>query len=594
MRRSIRNHRNRGETVVRVSMLPFLAVLICTMGTLILVLVVIAREARVQAEETARTETVKTEAEDAEKQEDLQANVEMAQWRIEQLQASRKATEEDLAVARMKLGHVEDDYRRLRKELARAKQTLEDLDRQQSDDGQRRGDLQDRVDRLKAAVDDAERRLDEARRAAAERKRSYAVIPYRGPNQTRRRPIYIECRADAVVLQPEGVVLRSEDFAEPLGPGNPLAAALRAIREYLVMHGGFDPQRDEEPYPLLLVRPGGIHAYAAARQAMESWKSEFGYELTEEDWKIEFGPSDPGIAEAARQAVETARARRERLAAVAPSLYGKGRRQFYTVAPSRGGVVPYGDHSGGKSGGSTRGGKSKGFGRGAGRSGADTHAGQTGTGKHGGQTGTGKHGGQTGTGSQFGQTGTGNQAGQTGTGKQFGVDGQIVSPQGQMPPREDTVAGRPPREQPSAGTSGIPMRPGEWVPHDSAAKARQSASQVKSLATDRGENWGLPGEADGSVPLRRPIRVECHGDRLVIVPGAGVRGLKTIALGPQTEDSIDEFVSAVWEQIESWGIAGRGMYWQPILNAHVKPGGEQRFKELQTLLDGSGLKVTRK
>ena len=558
MRRAIRKHRNRDETVVRVSLLPFLAVLICTMGTLILLLVVIAREARVQAKEAASSDDAAQKAEVALKQEDLQADVEMGQWRIEQLQASRKATEKDLAEARMKLGHVEDDYRRLQGELARAKQTLEDLDRQQSNDGQQRGAIQAEVERLETAVADAERRLDEARRAAAERKRSYAVIPYRGPHQTRRRPIYIECRADAVVLQPEGVVLGADDFAEPLGPGNPLAAALRAIREYLVMHGGFDPQRDGEPYPLLLVRPGGIHAYAVARQAMESWKSEFGYELTDEDWKIEFGPSDPGIAEAARGAVETARARRERLAAAAPSLYSKGRRQLFTVTPHPGGVVPYGDHSGRKSGGSPRSGQSKTFDGGAGRNGA------------------------------------GARTGRTGAGKQAGTDGQIQRPHGEVPRREGIVAGRPPREQPSSNATGTAMRPGEWVPHDATAKAGQPASQVKSLAADRGENWGLPGAANDSVPLRRPLRIECHGDRLVIVPEAGVRGMESIALGSQTEDSIDEFISAVWKQIESWGIAGRGMYWQPILNAHVAPGGEQRFTELQILLDGSGLKVRRK
>ena len=47
---------------------------------------------------------------------------------------------------------------------------------------------------------------EEARRVAKGRPDSYAIIPYDGPNQTRRRPIYIECSADAVILQPEGIV----------------------------------------------------------------------------------------------------------------------------------------------------------------------------------------------------------------------------------------------------------------------------------------------------------------------------------------------------------------------------------------------------
>ncbi|NQU23490.1 MAG: hypothetical protein HQ567_19595 [Candidatus Nealsonbacteria bacterium] len=586
MRRAIRNHRSRGQTVVRVSLLPFLAVLICTMGTLILLLVVVAREARVQAEEVARTKAISNEAEAAERQEELQDNVEMAQWRIEQLQASRKATEGDLAEERLKLGHIEDDYRRLRAELVRTKRTLEELDGQQDDGGQQRGELLAEVQRLQAAVVDAGRRLDEAARAAGERRRSYAVIPYRGPHQTSRRPIYIECRADAVVLQPEGIVLRSEDFDEPLGPGNPLAAALRAIREYLLMHGGFDPQRDEEPYPLLLVRPDGIHAYSVARQAMESWKSEFGYELIGEDWKLEFGASDPGIAAVAQQAVETARAHRERLAAIAPSLYRKSReRPRFTVTAGPGGAVPYGGSHGGNPGGSSRGGKSETFGGGAGRGGDASQGGDAG------QGGEASQGGGV---AQGGATAPDGQAGQTGADERNDSGGQIGSPGGETPWREGTVAGRPPREQPPGGTPGTAMRPGEWIPHNAAAKTGQPAPQAKSLADNRGEGWALPGAAAGSVPLEQPIRVECHADRLEILSERGARRRATIALGPQTEDSIDEFVSAVWEQIESWGIAGRAMHWQPILNVRIAPDAEHRFTELQALLDGSGLKVRRK
>ena len=140
---------------------------------------------------------------------------------------------------------------------------------------------------------DAQRHLAEAQQAARNRPRSYAVVPYEGPNQTRRRPVYLECRADDVVLQPEGIVFSEADFDGPPGPGNPLASALRAAREYLGQRvrreGGLrTAARDAagEPYPLLLVRPSGIAAYYAARGAMKSWGSEFGYELIGDDWKL--------------------------------------------------------------------------------------------------------------------------------------------------------------------------------------------------------------------------------------------------------------------------------------------------------------------
>ena len=141
----------------------------------------------------------------------------------------------------------------------------------------------------------AERQVAEAKAKAEGKKRSFAIVPYEGPNSTHRRPIYIECRDDAVVLQPEGIVLGVHDFEGPMGPSNPLAMALRAEREYLLSQKGFDPQRDGEPYPLLLVRPDGIVAYYAARAAMKSWGPEFGYEFIEADWKLAYQPPDAAI-----------------------------------------------------------------------------------------------------------------------------------------------------------------------------------------------------------------------------------------------------------------------------------------------------------
>src|SRR5690606_31503589 len=152
---------------------------------------------------------------------------------------------------------------------------------------------------------------------------AYSIIPYEGPNGTHRKPIYIECRADAVLLQPEGIRLLPNDFDEPLGPGNPLASAVRAAREHLAMRRPGHITPENEPYPLLLVRPDGIAAYYKARAALESWGSNFGYELIDGDWKLDFPPVDPQLAEVERQAVEIGRANQIRLAQAAPGRYGR-------------------------------------------------------------------------------------------------------------------------------------------------------------------------------------------------------------------------------------------------------------------------------
>ena len=200
---------------------------------------------------------------------------------------------------------------------------------------QQHGQSQAELQQLRAQIGAAQQQLGEARKAAAGRNRSYAVVPYEGPNQTRRRPIYLECRADAVVLQPEGIDLTEADFEGPLGPGNPLAAALRAAREYLLAQRDFDPQAGE-PYPMLLVRPEGIAAYYAARAAMKSWGCDFGYELVGDDWKLAYPPPDPRLAEVVRQAIASARVTQARLIAAAPRQYATRPKAVYRASPSGG------------------------------------------------------------------------------------------------------------------------------------------------------------------------------------------------------------------------------------------------------------------
>ena len=61
-----------------------------------------------------------------------------------------------------------------------------------------------------------------------------------------------------------------------------------------------------------------------------------------------------------------------------------------------------------------------------------------------------------------------------------------------------------------------------------------------------------------------------------------------------TQQAIDPLMAAIWEQMDSWGMAGKGMYWRPLLSIYVAPGAEQRFNDLQRLLRGSGLTLQKK
>ena len=320
-----------------ISLFPFLAVLICTMGALVPLLLAITRTARLQAEAAAVAKLAQLGTEVKTQREDVQ-------WRIKQLKQSRAATESQLADARLELGHLEDHSRRLRDQLAQYERTGGDLERLENVDHQRLSQSQAELEQVRTQIQAAQQQLAQAHQAAAGRTPSYAVVPYEGPNQTRRRPIYLECRDDAVVLQPEGIALSESDFEGPLGPGNPLATALRAAREYMLAQRDFDPQAGE-PYPMLLVRPEGINAYYAARAAMKSWGFDFGYELVGDDWKLAYPPPDPRLVELLRQVIASARASQARLIAAAPRHYDTGPKEVYR-ASSGGGFIREGGSGG--------------------------------------------------------------------------------------------------------------------------------------------------------------------------------------------------------------------------------------------------------
>lgn len=324
MSRASRSHDSNG-----IELFPFLAVLLCTLGALVLLLVLLGRQ--------ARTDAAREEARAAD-QAPLAAAGEELRWQIEHLRGSRDKTARDLAEQRQQLAHLEDHIRRLIDHLEASERAVADLKAAAA--GQTPA-----AEALRAELADIQRQTIEVEGELAEaaqrprRGSSYAIIPYQGPNDTRRRPLYLECRADSVILQPEGIVFYPRDFLGPLGPSNPLAAALRTASEYLVTSNPAAPGAEGEPYPLLVVRPSGIEAYHAARAAMSSWDSDFGYELVEESWELKYPPVDQRLAQAVQNTVDLARQEQEALLAMLAQSGGGGRRAVYRAAPTGGGLV---------------------------------------------------------------------------------------------------------------------------------------------------------------------------------------------------------------------------------------------------------------
>ena len=143
MKATARSHRRRQpQSGPSISLFPFLAVLICTMGALVPLLLAITRTARLQAEAAALAKV-------SEQSTDAQAEREMVQWRIGQLKNSRQQTESQLADARLELGHLEEHSMRLRDQLTRYEQTVGNLEQLGSADGRQRAASQAELEQMR-------------------------------------------------------------------------------------------------------------------------------------------------------------------------------------------------------------------------------------------------------------------------------------------------------------------------------------------------------------------------------------------------------------------------------------------------------------
>lgn len=115
-----------------------------------------------------------------------------------------------------------------------------------------------------------------------------------------------------------------------------------------------------------------------------------------------------------------------------------------------------------------------------------------------------------------------------------------------------------------------------------------------SLAKQRGANWSTPDSNRGLTGITRPIMVVCHPDRLVILPERGERTRPIEVLLPgETRSSIDDFANQIWKSVDRWGLAVAGGHWKPLLHVQVAPGADDRFADMQSLLEDSGIEVKR-
>jgi hypothetical protein len=289
------------------SLFPFLAVLLCTMGALVLILMLIVAGAQTSAKEVA-TETNN-------RIEEAEALLEHAKRSFgNQLVEGRVALEKK----RLILQHIEKHIQELLDELEDLKRTAELVEQDKSEEGIEEKDRQSAISALEKQLQEATKELEQKLDQPDGDKPIFAIIPYQGTNGTHRRPIYLECTAEGVVVQPEGVVIDPSDLRPPYGPGNPLDAALRTVRaEFPPSNGAVT----STAYPLLIVRPSGVRTYALARAAMSGWDDQFGYELINEELELSYPESISGLKTKLTKTLDLARERQAALVMAMPNKY---------------------------------------------------------------------------------------------------------------------------------------------------------------------------------------------------------------------------------------------------------------------------------
>lgn len=564
----------RRKAGISISLFPFLAVLLCAMGALILLLLVMSRQIRETA--VARRATPSPVAAPAGRPPAVPAvTMTIREPALPAPPDPNVELRHRLAIATTRRDEALREVERLRLAIARRKdaaRTAQERSAAAAFDVQaarerlaaREAELREREaerQRLLAEVRQAEGTLARVRQAAEAAEPKVSIVPYDGRSGTARRPILIECRGEVIRFVPEDIRLTASDVADFLPDYNPLLAGATALRGYWQEMDGPSSSR---PYVLLLVYEDGVAAYYAARTLLRPIGSETGYELVTDELNLSVPKLDPAAQAVCRDAVlEALNHRTEVLAEVAR------RSRNEPLLPSDPfHADPFGDGSP--------------FGRGSGGSGAPP---------------------LTRLPSQGGSLAPPDAPAPEGPGRVVTADAGEPLP----PAVSDTDVAAPRRLSeiipPSRSRSAIALS-GRGAPESRESRSPLTAQTAPSLDTqatpsleeemaeelpDFGRSaagrkrWGVSAPT-ASISLERPMPVVVTADAITVGSQEPI---------PLSEGVTRETAAAVLDAVEreaaAWGRSPGQFYWSPRLRASVRPGGTAHYDRLKRLLAGTGL-----
>lgn len=326
-----------------VSLFPFLAVLMCALGALILLLLVTAGRIRNEAFEKALAAdaapiTKPVVAPSAEvvpepvvqpepfpaaipeplppaspTAEELRREWEQAVADLERREAELAAA---LDAALRSAQEAQTALARAESEIGARQGQSAALDAQRSELIDAAGVRAARQARLEWELTEVNTELERVRRRNQEDQGRFRVMPYDGQSGTTRRPILIECTAHGLTFAAEGITLTPEQLNGFSPIKNPLLAGVDALITYWSVQdlkGLTADDRTGSPYVLLIVRPGGAVGYYVARRLLEAMNDPYGYELVTEEQQFRWPDRNPQAAAVCQAAIDAVLAQKSRL-----------------------------------------------------------------------------------------------------------------------------------------------------------------------------------------------------------------------------------------------------------------------------------------
>src|SRR5207247_4461887 len=253
-----------------VSTFPFLAGLLCAMGSLILLLLVIERRAKVVMRAKALAAIRQMETEDAKESaaraaewdQRRRALREQLQGQKHELDTQSASLDKQLTDAAREIRTEQAQTLALGSQLQVEKESLIRVEKALASGVQEAHQKKEQSEaaskeltRLSTELVKLEQTLEDVKTIRQKQQQTYSLVPYRGRRGDNRRPIYLECAATSLVFHPDRLILPATDSDS--------STILHEVERRISRQQptGISEPSKQETYLLLLVRPDGIVTY---------------------------------------------------------------------------------------------------------------------------------------------------------------------------------------------------------------------------------------------------------------------------------------------------------------------------------------------